>query len=228
MKAMTMQRLMAVVALLGIGAHRFVTMHRPVSVEKYHQHIREVSATIPMRFDGWIGQDVPVPVQALAVLRPNVMLSRRFINVETGSRAGAVLVHCSDSHDMAGHFPMRCYPAKGWDVVAAQARDWDVGDFRVTGTEYEFVKGAGDKVEGIIVANCLLRPGGKVLRDMQGLANDVVGAGGQSSGAGQLQVYFNVSVPREQREAAVREIVSAYRPLIAAILASPTSADAAQ
>ncbi len=224
MKAMTIQRLFAVAALLAIGAHRYATMHRPVSVEKYHAHIRDVAATIPMRFEGWVGQDVAVPVQALAVLRPNVMLSRRFINVETGQRAGAVLVHCSDSHDMAGHFPMRCYPAQGWDVKSVQSRDWMIGDLRLTGTQYEFVKGKNDGMEGMVVANCLLRPGGKVLRDMKALANEVVGAGTQSSGAGQLQVYFDARVPREQRETAIEEIVAAYRPMIEAILANPTDA----
>src|SRR5258708_22176717 len=110
MNAMTMQRLLAGGVLLGIAGHRYATMHRPVNVTKYQQHIREVAAAIPTRFEGWVGRDVEVPAQVLTVLRPDVMISRRDLDVETGLYAGAVLVHCADAHDMAGHYPMRCYP----------------------------------------------------------------------------------------------------------------------
>jgi len=76
---------------------------------------------------------------------------------------------------MVGHFPMRCYPADGWDFVRAEPRDWQVGDLRLTGMEYEFfMREIGDQISGeqrIVVANCLLRPGGLVLRDMDSLSN---------------------------------------------------------
>lgn len=209
--------------LLGcMAAHRYVASYRPEGVERYHGQIRAAAKLVPQQIEGWVGRDVPVPAQAIAVLDPNVMLSRQYVNVENGLQAGMMLVHCSDAHDMVGHFPLRCYPAGGWDLRASRERDWIAGGLRITGTEYEFTMaqaGVSGRESAIVVVNCLLRPGGKIFRDMTGMSKSIAGAWGQSSGAGQLQIYFDAKIPQEQRDAAVQALAGGCIPLLQAILA---------
>ena len=223
MNAMNVSRVVALLMLAGIGVQRYVTTHQSVHVEAYQQRIRAAADAIPNHIGPWVGQDVRVPAQALSLLKPNVMISRRYLDVENGATAGLMLVHCSDAHDMAGHFPLRCYPAQGWVLRSSVARDWDVDGLKLTGTEYEFVRDdeSGKGQRHIFVANCLFRPGGQVLRDMHALARSIVGAGGEATGAGQMQVYFDADVPREQRDSAIRTLVGGYRPVLNAILANP-------
>lgn len=222
----TLYRSLGVLILAAMAVQNYFTVHKSGDVERYQAHIRDLAAQVPPQIGPWVGQDVRVPAQALSVLNPNVMISRRYVNAETGATAGLLLVHCGDAHHMVGHFPLRCYRAQGWQVQSAQPRDWTVGNLRMTGTEYAFHRdsigsGAGAGEQSIVVANCLLRPGGKILRNMDDLSATIVGAGGSSSGAGQMQVYFDASVPPAQRNAAIISLLNGYRPVIDAILANP-------
>jgi hypothetical protein len=54
---------------------------------------------------------------------------------------------------------------------------------------------------------------------MSALSKSIVGAGGQATGAGQLQITFDASVARPQRDAAIHELVAGFRPAIDAVLA---------
>ena len=224
MSAAVVYRVAAAVLLAGAATHRYATVRRPAGVDDYHRRVRDAAAAVPRHIDGWVGEDVPVPAQAIRVLDPNVIISRRYLNVENGLTAGLLFVHCSDAHDMAGHFPVRCYRARGWDVRASRPRDWAAGGLLLTGYEYEFVAGTAEGPgagAAIVVENCLFRPGGQVLRDMDTMTRSIVGAGGQASGAAQIQIYFEDGVPQDRRDAAVEALVRGYRPLIDAVLAGP-------
>jgi hypothetical protein len=220
-----LSRLLAVTLLGAIAVQNDFTARRSPNIERYHARIRDAAERIPPRIGSWIGHDVPVPARAVTVLKPNVLVSREYLNVETGVRAGLLLVHCADAHHMVGHYPMRCFPAEGWQLVHAEPRDWKVGDLSLTGTEYEFFKQEiGVEINGeqrIVVVNSLLRPRGLMLRDMQALSDSIIGANGQATGAGQIQVYFDAAVPKAVRDDAVAAIVAGYRPVIDAILSDP-------
>jgi hypothetical protein len=220
-------RTSALVMLAGIAVHHAVAMHKPAGIVEYHARAREVAARVPSKIDAWVGEDVRVPVQAMTVLRPNVMISRRYVNVENGATAGVLLVHCADAHAMAGHFPLRCYPARGWNLVRSRPRDWQAGDLRVTGTEYEFTLDDQETrtTSNIVVANCLLRPG-MILRDMDGMTRSILGAGGQALGAAQVQVYFDSAVSEAKRDEAIVALLKGYRPVIDAVVAGPTATTA--
>jgi hypothetical protein len=208
--------------IVAIGVQRYAAGRHSPDVARYQENIRLAAGQVPDRIGGWVGQEAPVPAQALTVLKPNVMLSRRYVNVENGQTAGVMLVHCSDAHHMVGHFPLRCYPARGWKVQSSKPSEWIIGDLHLTGTEYQFTKeslGGGD--ESLVVANCLLRPGHRVLRNMEELSATLGGAGGTSSGAGQIQVYFQANVPADQREQAIGALLRGYRPVLDAVLATP-------
>jgi hypothetical protein len=212
-------RTLAAVVLAGIAAHRYAAVRTPADVGEYHRRVREAGGAVPAHIGGWVGSDTAVPAQAVRLLDPNLLVSRHYVNVEDGRSAGFLLVHCADAHDMAGHFPPRCYPAAGWTLRARRPREWTVGGLRVAGFEYDFSKDSLEEHRGITVASTLLRPGGQVFPDMAAMTRSILGAGGQSSGAGQLQVYFDDDrLSQDQRDAAVVALLGGYRPVIDAIL----------
>ena len=212
-------RLIAVAILLLAGAHRYLATRMPAGTEAYHARIREAATTIPSHIGSWVGRDQPIEVQALSVLKPNLMISREYVNLENGVRAGFTFTHCRDAHDMAGHFPPRCYPANGWTPKASRPHDWVAGDLRFTGMEYEFNIEKLGRSQSVVVANCMLLPSGQIVRDMDGIARSMGGVKGQWSGSGQIQVSFDASIGDEQRHQAVEALLRGYRPLIDAVLA---------
>jgi hypothetical protein len=205
----------------GIAAHRYATLRTPPDLLPYNQRVRDARSALPEHIGEWVGSDVPVSAQAERLLSPNLLISRHYVNLETGLDASVLLVHCGDAHDMAGHFPLRCYPAAGWKLVDARPHTWTAGGLRVVGYEYDFTtrpsRGA-DTPRVITVANTMLQPGGRMFPDMDGLTKAMVSAGGQELGAAQVQVYFERPVPQGQRDAAVEALLTGYRPLIDAIL----------
>ncbi|HZL34044.1 MAG TPA: exosortase-associated EpsI family protein [Tepidisphaeraceae bacterium] len=225
MIATRIYRILAILILAALAAQNYATGHKTGGVERYQERIRAAAAQVPAQIGPWVGEDVKVPVQALSVLKPNVMISRRYLNIENGATAGLLLVHCGDAHHMVGHFPLRCYPAQGWAVRGSHRRDWTIGAVHIPGMEYEFYRdslrdGPGGGEQKIIVANCLLRPDGKILRNMEEMQATIVGAGGSASGAAQIQVYFDAAVPLEQRNAAIVSLLKGYLPVINAVIAN--------
>jgi hypothetical protein len=225
MNAINLHRLLAMTIIVGIAFHQLKAFSRSPDVERYQDRIRIQAETIPARIGSWVGEDVPVPVQALEVLRPNVLISRRYVNVEKNWSASILFVHCFDAQHMVGHYPARCYPAEGWQLQRSTEQDWSVGDLQLTGTEYEFTMsnalGSVQNNQDIIVDNCLFRPDGKILRDMESMSNTLLGAYGQNTGSGQLQVIFDAAMPQDQRAKAFSELAIGYLPAIEATLARP-------
>jgi hypothetical protein len=224
MREIQISRILAVALLCAMGAYRIHSMHAPADVTAYHAAIRESVKDVPHRIDAWVGRDVEPSVQATMLLHPNLMISRQYLDLESGRSVGFLLVHCTDAHDMAGHFPLRCYPAQDWKVVSATPKDWNTASLAITGMEYEFSKSAeigGHGDSHLIVANFLLRPG-HILRDMDAMVALIRGAGGQAQGAAQVQVCFDASVPPDARDKIVKTFITAYEPVIRAILADPS------
>jgi hypothetical protein len=222
MTATSRYRWLALALVAGMATYRYAALRKPPGIEAYHERVRAAAALVPRQIGGWVGQDAPVPPRAMAVLEPNVVLSRRYQNVENGSTAFLFLVHCADAHDMVGHYPLRCYPAQGWNLRSQRPCDWAAGDLGILGTEYEFAKtepGVAREEQTIVVANCLMRPDGRTFREMGGMSDSIAGAGGQASGAGQIQVYFDGTVSPTHREEAINELLRGCKPVLAAILA---------
>jgi hypothetical protein len=214
---------LAAVALLGVvAADRLLANYRTPEVKAYHQNIRDSGGKVPGHVGPWVGEDVPVLARAVKLLAPNIMISRRYTNVENGLSAGLLAVHCPDAHDMVGHYPPRCYPADGWDLVSKREITWRLGDKTMPAMEYTFVlppAAPGQPAHTITIENFLMQPNA-VLRDMEELSSSIMGARGQAAGAGQIQVYFyDTRLTEAQRAAAFQELVNGYRPVIEAILA---------
>ena len=76
--------------------------------------IRSSLAEVPFIAGNWVGTDCPLPAGATEILMPTAVLSRRFVELGTGTRATLGLIHCGDVRDMHGHHPPTCYPSSGW------------------------------------------------------------------------------------------------------------------
>jgi hypothetical protein len=222
MGSIRISRLVTAALLAAMVGHRLFTLRAPVGVDAYRASIRTAAERVPQRIGAWVGHDVPVPPRAIRVLAPNVIVSRQYLNVETGLTATLLFVHCNDAHDMVGHFPPRCYGAQGWDLAESRPREWTAGsDLRLGGMEYRFHTDSLENARGersVVVTNVLFRPGGAVLRDMAALSKSIVGAGGQAAGAAQIQLVFDASVPPDARDRAVESLVAGYRPALDAVL----------
>ncbi len=223
MTAPFIYRSIAALLLAAMASEHYLATRKTPNVEGYHASIREAAAHLPSHIGPWVGTEVPVIARAVQLLAPNVLISRRFVDVEDGRTAGILIVHCADAHDMVGHFPLRCYPADGWNLTDSREVSWKFGDRDITAMEYSFVlppASAAESQHTITVENFLLRPNGKILRDMDSLSDSIMGAQGQASGAGQIQVYFTDSnLSAADRESIFHDFVKGYRPLIDAILA---------
>src|SRR3954447_13582158 len=87
-------------ALLGGIAWTRRSMTPPPESAPYHDAVRAAAAAAPTRIGTWVGKDVPIPNEAVKVLRPNVVISRHFTDVVSGESVTFLLVHCTDIRDL--------------------------------------------------------------------------------------------------------------------------------
>lgn len=93
---------------------------------------------MPKTFGHWIGRDVPLPPSAVHLLQPNVDLCRNFVNSKTGEQATLMVIDCSDTRNLSGHYPPNCYPGNGWILDKSTAKTWVIQKTPITGMEYKF------------------------------------------------------------------------------------------
>jgi hypothetical protein len=206
-------------AILVGAATDWASLPKPDNAAAYLGAVREAAGRIPMRIDDWVGQDVPVPQAAVAMLHPNVILSRRYVDSATGLAVDVLLVHCGDARDIEAHYPPVCMVNAGWTMCAADPHDWMIDAVRLTGTEYQFVRRAFDRPGAVAVSNVILLPGGRVVRDMDAVAQAAGDVSRRYYGAGQIQVVTPAELPPDRRQAVVIELVGAMQGTVKAILA---------
>lgn len=203
--------------LMGLTADR-IAFHLPSGdPEPYHAKVRAAAADFPFRIGDWVGTQEDPPKSAIALLKPNVVLGRRFENTRTGQKATLLLIQCKDARDIGGHYPPRCYPSHGWQQESAEPRDWKVGDETIPGTEYHFYfERLGNRSE-LVVYNFVIRPGGKIERTTKGLREAAADRRKKLFGGGQFQLVFDGETTREERDEILGELLPACMPVINAI-----------
>jgi uncharacterized protein DUF3485 len=210
--------------LSGLATDR-ILFHLPVGdAAPYHDAVREAVLAIPTEIGDWVGEDVPVQAEATKMLRPNVILSRRFVNRKTGVATTLLIVHCKDPRDMGSHFPPVCYPSSGWELPdgCTVERDWQVEDLTIPGKEYTFESGRFDRTTRLIVYNFVLRPDGLIERDVSGLREAGYDARKKPFGGGQVQLVFEGQTTEEEREQALQGILAGCLPAIRRVIAGQT------
>lgn len=191
--------LLSAALLLAGFAIRAKTALNDDDVKAYHQGVAQAVAQIPYRWGDWVGVDVATPPAALRLLRPNAMLSRRYQNRVTGQVCEVLLVHCSDTRDMLGHFPPVCYPAHGWETRAAIA---DTSNGRAS-MVYRFERLQNGQLRAMRITNFISIPGAGRVPDMSGLRRASEARWRHSLGAGQVQIIVDGGMSDIDRSAIV-------------------------
>lgn len=213
--------LAALVLLIGVTLE---TLARPraADAEPFHRHILEESKRMPMTIGPWRGQDLPVPPAAVTLLKPNVLIQRRFVNSETGRSAEFLLVQCRDARDMAGHYPPVCYPAHGYESLGGTPREWQVNGKTLPGMEYQYRRMVEGQTFTRMVNNLMILPDGRYVRDMREIRQAAADYLRQFYGATQVQVVLDAEIPAEERHEIVRTMLEAHAFMLDAVSAGGT------
>lgn len=189
-----------------------------VSTTARHERIREIAkSSIPYSAGDWLGRDVPEARAAVALLRPNVLISRAYKNLRTGETASLLFVHCSDARDLIGHYPPVCYPAHGRSLESSETRDWTVGETTIRGMRYRFAGTSAVNSGESVVDNFMVLPAGGFGRDMDSV-NAVAGdARLRHFGAAEVQVVTDGTMTDVRRDEVLRTLVEPSVSLLEAV-----------
>lgn len=209
----------AAIAMLCAMVVEWLLLPRPADASSYHRAIATTAALIPMRIGNWVGEEVPVPHAAVVMLCPNVIVSRRYLNIASGAEVNVLIVQCGDARDMTAHYPPVCLVNAGWHLDSATPRETAVGDLLIAGTDYLFSQKSFEHMSSIRILNFMVLPDGRVARDM-GLVNEAAAdVRHRYFGAAQVQIATSTALPEAVRDAAVMDILSSIRPTIDAVRA---------
>ena len=221
--------MLSVGLLAGIVAeHRHYL--KPQDFEPYHIAAKSAIESLPYSippFSGADNDDVPKAAQIL--LKPNIILSRRYTDISVASlfhprSANVLIVQCKQSGDMVGHFPPICYPSHGWENMCPDKtnkgwlRDWIVDNQRICGKEYQFSQTENGQTKLCTVYNFIVVPGRGIVRDIQGVEQAAEDYQQRYYGAAQFQVVFQEGssdpMTREQRDEIFTTLMTPAVPII--------------
>lgn len=208
-------------ALLGAAAWENSTHVAPAAAEAYHQRVRDAASprALPTQIGLWVGDDIDPPTAANRLLKPNVILMRRFQHYPLAGQAdlgsvSVLLVACKDVRDMLGHYPPVCYRGVGMVMEGQEARTWKIGELTLPGVEYRFAKEYRGIRQEMVIYNFMVAQGQRAVPHMDALAATQKNYRQRLFGAAQVQVAFysplNVA-PATQRDEVMRQFLEEPR-----------------
>jgi hypothetical protein len=207
---------LALVLLIGLGIESFARP-RATDAEPFHRHVASIAKNLPETFGDWKSKEEEVTQSAVQLLRPNVIIQRRYWNSVTGDHASFLVVQCKDARDLGGHYPPNCYPAQGYTKNGVVDHDWTVGGRRLIGREYTFTRTEGLRTQVIHVASLLVLPDVGFVRDIDDVRSAASSFLRQFYGAAQIQVVCDDSMTAEARGRIFRELIEANMPIVDAL-----------
>jgi hypothetical protein len=206
----------ATIALLaGLAFDRIVFQAPSADSTAYHARIRSVAEKLPDLHDRWLGTDVEVAAGAITLLKPNVIISRSYAEIDTGRHVNLLLVQCRDARDLDGHFPPNCYKGRGCILETGDPTDWNVDGLKITGMQYVFLTPQHTRMT---VENFMLLPSGKTARDLDAVEQAAKDRRQKYFGAAQVQFVFDQPLSQSDRDEIVGTFVEMLRPLLNEIL----------
>jgi hypothetical protein len=202
--------------VLGVMTMAALSRPGPDSAEHHHARVRKMARAMPRTIGDWSARDIEPPASAVKLLRPNVLMHRRYASPR-GASVDLLLVQCRDARDMVGHYPPVCYPAHGWQAGAAHPEQWIAAGRTVQGMEYEYMKAEALQTVSQVVTNLIILPERRFvmgMRDVQAAATD---SRRRHYGAAQLQIVQDASVPPEDRRRTVIELLEGCGPVLDAL-----------
>ncbi len=207
--------MVAGVILLGVGAN-WLWIPKPADAAAYHYRIRAEEEKLPLDIGDWNGDETPIEPDAIKMLKPNALLSRRYTNA-MGVSVGLLVVQCGNARDLVAHYPPVCRVNAGWTMITAEPHDWQVGDLFITGTKYRFEKHSLETYGSIVIDNFMILPDGRIARDMKPVDQAASDVRRRYFGAAQVQLVTSSEMSDEQRDACFITLLQSLRPMIQAI-----------
>ncbi len=210
---------------MTLESRRYASVGDPLA---FHARVRRAVDNYPTRIGAWSGTESRVPQAATDLLQPNAIFATQFQNLDDERVVSVVLIQCADSRDMQGHYPPVCYPNSGWTPVSQTNREIDLWGRRIAYAEYVFEMSRGVSNQRVLIANFFVLPGDRFVVSMDDVREASADYRVRPFGAGQIQVMFHdASMPREQRESAMRELLEPLGEAARAMLQSPEETEKA-
>ncbi len=168
---------------------------------------------VPYSVGEWVGTDAPASPAAVALLRPDVLVQRRYRNLRSGETAEVLFVRCGDARDLLGHYPPVCYPAHGLELLSSAPTEFHAGATTIPGTRYRFAASAGPSRREVVVDDFMVLPGGRFGRDMDDVDLVARDPRRRRLGAGQIQVATDGSMSDRRRDETFAALVLPLVPL---------------
>lgn len=187
----------------------------------YHQRAAAAVAAVPARIGSWTSKEFEVPQSAIDLLHANATLSRAYAS-NMGREVGFLLVNCSDTRDMIGHWPPVCYKGQGWELPRTTPQTWSARGLSVPGTEYELTRTEpgpnGPRERKMIIRNFFVLPDGKIVGTMDGVNAAAKDYRTMAYGVTQIQIlYPDTRVASWERDEIFATLIGANAPLIEAL-----------
>ncbi|MFK7788087.1 MAG: exosortase/archaeosortase family protein [Phycisphaeraceae bacterium] len=184
----------------------------------YHEQVLAASVDLPRQVGQWKAIDAELPEAAVALLRPNVLISRRYVDEATGRSFAMLIVQCADARDMEGHYPPNCYPSSGWTTVGQQSTQIEIADRQAAAVDYGFERMLQDGLDSIRVVNLMILPNEGFVTSMSSIRKLSGTVTDRYYGAAQMQFVFDSRWEKQDRHAVVEQVLTEMKSLINEIL----------
>jgi hypothetical protein len=215
------------VLLMGMVAESSSRL-TPTDAEGYHRRAKAAVESIPMHVGSWSARNEPIPREALAILRPNVIKCWKYIDTDSSNprcydRWASLLVdQCREARDMSGHYPPNCYRNSGEELIYQQQRDWPVDGLVITGMEYHFRQATATASTRTAVYNFLIvpssEPGRGLYRDISGVDKAAENYQQRFFGAAQFQLVMDADLSQTERDKIFKTLMEPCVPVIKTLM----------
>jgi hypothetical protein len=212
--------------LLGFAAWSVASQEATLDDRMRAERISALLGSVPDRLGSWITSEVPVPSEAIEILRPNALFCRRFMRLGGEEDLTLIIVHCADARDMGGHYPPICYRQIGWNLdlerIGRPSVECDfLGDPTMTVYRFRRTDSQGQR-EDMTVVNGFILPDGRTSADFFDRNPMARSSLRSSRGLAQIQLVFRTDLSEEEAVRITREVLSEFpQEILRVLLGSP-------
>ncbi len=190
-------------------------LHPPFrNADDYHRRVLAAASAMPLHFKNWVSMDIPIPPGTVAILHPNVAISRRYQNLSSGLQATFLLVQCRDARDLVGHYPPICYPAQGYQMLNHAPDPRVLGSMKLEGTTYEFSSTKAAGKTSMKIFDVMILPDGRTAPDMEGVNSIARDRRQRNFGAAQMQILTDSAMSEADRAEVIDTVLGSAQPII--------------
>jgi hypothetical protein len=208
-----------VVLLLGLLARGGISAHRPFGTKEYRGRVKKAIEDVPYLIGPAVGVDSEPTPAAIALLTPNKILERRYVDPNTGAAFTLLIVHCGDVRDMIGHFPPVCYPAHGWKPGATTPVPIEINGEKAWAIKYDFTHTDDLFERQMSVTNFFVIPeeGAALFSDMKAVERASRSSETGGLGVAQFQIVTSQDLNPQWRDMMIHETLLAVAPAVKTI-----------